>query len=484
MDKLHQVYLALGANLGDRQGNLLQALQLFRTRASVDKVSSCYETRPVGYLQQPDFLNVACLVATELSPQELLRFFKQIERQVGRQANLRNAPRPIDIDMLFYDDLVLESPELTIPHPRMSERASVLLPLAEIAPDVVHPVLNLTVAEMLRRVYRKGVAPTSRGLRVPLGRDIQQAKPDIHLSLSRAGVTGLRRVIRITRGERDHLFYAEMDLFADLDAKRMGVHMSRFGDVLEEVADEITFERSPNIETLAERIAHHVIESQQAVRSEVHIRVVYPMEKTAPLSGKKMQALYTLVGIAVSNQERCKHIVGAEADGMMVCPCAQEMVRDHSREKLLEQGFSNEESERALNAIPIASHNQRGRGTLMIGSNRDVQAEDLVEIIETSMSSEIYDLLKRPDELFVVNKAHRNPEFVEDVVREMLQNVVDIYPDLPDSTFVLARQTNFESIHKHNAFAERYGTLGEIRREILAGEHLIRHTSLQEWLEA
>ena len=484
MGEPNQVYLALGANLGDRHSKLLQALQHIRARASIEKVSSCYETKPVGYLPQPDFLNMTCLITTELSPHELLRFLKQIERQMGRQASFRNAPRPIDIDILFYDNLVLESPELTIPHPHMGERAFVLVPLAEIAADAVHPILHLTVAEMLQRVDKEGVDPIPRGLRVRLGRDVQQTTPATHVSLSRAGVTGLRRIIRITRGGQEHLFYAEMDLFADLDPKQMGVHMSRFSDVLEEVAEEITLEKSPNIETLAERIARQVVKRQHAIRSEAHVRAVYPMEKIAPVSGKKMQELYTLIGIAVSTLDRCKHIVGAEADGLTVCPCAQDMVRDHSRERLLEEGFSSEEVERALNAIPIASHNQRGRGTLMIGSDREVQSEDLVGIIEASMSSETYNLLKRPDELFVVNKAHQNPRFVEDVVREMLQNVVDIYPDLPDTTFVLAKQMNLESIHKHNAFAERYGTLGEIRREILAGQHLIRHTSVQEWLES
>jgi GTP cyclohydrolase-4 len=402
---------------------------------------------------------------------------------MGRQASFRNAPRPIDIDILLYDELVLETPELTIPHPRMAERAFVLVPLAEIAPQAVHPLSGLTVAELLERVDQGEVAFHSRSLRLAPGRDIQQSTPEIFVGLSRAGVTNLHRIIRITRGGDEHLFYAQIDLFADLNPTQMGVHMSRFGDVLEEIVDEITFEKSPNIETLAGRISQQVVTSQKAVRSEVQIRAVYPMDKVAPVSGKKMQELYTLIGIAVSNHERSKHIVGVEVDGMTVCPCAQEMMRDYSKERLSEEGFSQEQIERILKAIPVASHNQRGRGTLMIGTNRDIHAEDLVHMVESSMSSETYDVLKRPDEMFVVNKAHRNPRFVEDVVREVLFNVVETYSELPDSSFVLAKQVNLESIHKHNAFAERYGTLGEIRQEILEVQQVLRHTTLQEWLE-
>ncbi len=483
MGELHRVYLALGANMGDRQGNLLQALQLLRARTFVEEASTCYETKPVGYAEQPDFLNMTCLVTTELSPQELLTFLKQIERQMGRQTSFRNAPRPIDLDILFYDDLILESPELVIPHPRMSERAFVLVPLAEIAADLVHPVLKLTVVELLQQADKSGVSPTPLNLQVRLKRDVQQSVPHIPVGLGRAGVTGLQRILRITREGREHLFYANIDLFADLNSHQMGVHMSRFSDALEEVAEEIVLTRSPSIETMAERIARLVIERQQGLRSEVHIRAIYPMTKTSPVSGKKTQELYTLIGMAVCTPERSKRIVGVEVDGITACPCAQDMVREHSMQQLLGAGFSAEEAERALSVIPIATHNQRGRGTLLMGSEHEVQAEDLVRIVEASMSSETYDLLKRPDELFVVNKAHYNPRFVEDVVREMLQNVVDIYHRLPDDTFVTAKQINFESIHKHDAFAERSGTLGEIRSEIFGGQHASRHTTLQEWLE-
>jgi GTP cyclohydrolase-4 len=175
MIKPSPVYLAFGANLGDRESQLLEALRHIRAQASIEKVSGCYETKPVGYMQQPDFLNMACLILTEIAAPELLRFLKQIEKQMGRQTTFRNAPRPIDIDILFYNNLILESPELTIPHPRMSERAFVLVPLAEIAPEAVHPVLHLTVSEMLRQVDASDVDPIPRRLPFDLSRNTPPA---------------------------------------------------------------------------------------------------------------------------------------------------------------------------------------------------------------------------------------------------------------------------------------------------------------------
>jgi GTP cyclohydrolase-4 len=199
---------------------------------------------------------------------------------------------------------------------------------------------------------------------------------------------------------------------------------------------------------------------------DVEIRAQFPLTKRAPLSGKPSQELYTLIGRAIATPDRCVRLVGVEAEGMMACPCAQDMVRTHSRERLVESGIDGALADRVLELVPIATHNQRGRGRLTIGTDRPLRAEDLVEIVETSMSSENYDLLKRPDELFVVEKAHRHPRFVEDAVREMLYNVIGMYPDLPDDSYVHARQVNMETIHKHDVFAEREGTVGEIRGEI------------------
>jgi GTP cyclohydrolase-4 len=143
------VYLGLGSNLGDRQKNLKRALQLLGQYVVVEKVSSVYETEPVGFAQQPKFLNAVCRVSATLSPERLLMVVKEIEMEMGRKPSFRNAPRPIDVDILFYEDEVVNSSGLQIPHPRLAERAFVLVPLAEIAPDLVHPVYLKTVTELL-----------------------------------------------------------------------------------------------------------------------------------------------------------------------------------------------------------------------------------------------------------------------------------------------------------------------------------------------
>jgi GTP cyclohydrolase IV len=210
--------------------------------------------------------------------------------------------------------------------------------------------------------------------------------------------------------------------------------------------------------------------------------------KLTPVSGLQTQELYTLIGVAVSSERGLRRLVGVQAQGMTACPCAQELVAGAARERLVDHGFTDDEIERVFDAVPVATHNQRGIGTLYVGCpegcQTDLRAETLLAIVEGSMSSEIFELMKRSDELAVVEKAHRRPRFVEDCVREMVRGTLSSLPALADDVFVLARQENLETIHQHNVVAERYGLVGELRAELDSGSHSRRHVTMREWLES
>jgi GTP cyclohydrolase IV len=319
--------------------------------------------------------------------------------------------------------------------------------------------------------------------------DVQARRPTIHVSLSRVGVTGVEKVIRLRNDAGEQLFHAHLECFVDLGPKQKGAHMSRFEEVVNEAIREVILGESAfQAEQLAQRIAELVRERQQARRAEVTIEARFPEYKPAPLSGIETQEMYTLYGSALASERGTRRLVGVAAQGMTACPCAQELVAGRARERLADDGFDDDQIERILEHVPVATHNQRGLGTLMIGCPEEcvevLEAQDLLEIVESSMSSEIYELMKRTDEGAVVEKAHRHPRFVEDCVREMVRGVVERYPQLLAGTFVSARQENLETIHQHNVVAERFGLLGELREELSSGEHLPHHTSMREWLDA
>ena len=317
--------------------------------------------------------------------------------------------------------------------------------------------------------------------------DVQARRPSTHVSLSRVGVTGVEKVIRIRANGTEQLFYAELECFVDLSPLQKGAHMSRFEEIVNEAIDEVILGEAFKAETLVAHIAERVRDRQDGLRAEVTIAARYPEKKTAPVSGAPTQEIYTLFGLAVASEHGVRRLVGVEAQGMTACPCAQGLVQASSRERLLADGFDEAEVERIFEAVPVATHNQRGIGTLYVGCpegcGEPVEAQRLLAIVEAAMSSEIYELMKRPDEVEVVEKAHLRPRFVEDCVREMIRMGVEEFEGFGPDAFLLARQENLETIHKHNVVAERYGLIERIKLELESGEHVTRHVTMRDWLE-
>jgi GTP cyclohydrolase-4 len=484
---MHTVYVGLGSNLGDRQSTILAALQRLRAKTRVEAVSSYYETAPVGGVAGPAFLNVAAKLTTELEPTAFEGFVRVVETAIGRQTRTPLDARPIDIDILLFDDRIEDFGRFEVPHPYLAARPFNLIPLAEIAGKVIEPRSGKPIAALADAVGTEGVTRKTRGVHFVANR--QEEAPDVRLSLNRVGVSSVKHLIRLHVGGEERLFHGDFTMVADLAPDKAGVHMSRFSELLEAATLDVLSrsEQPARVEDLTEQIAREIVGSQGALRADVRLRAEFGLERWTPVSGKRTEETYTLIGIAHADaQGTTRRIVGVEAEGMTACPCAQLMVREHSIRELIDAGFSEADAIRALDALPVATHNQRGRGGVFIGAEApyadEIRAEDLVEIVESSMSSETYDLLKRPDEFFIVNKAHHNPKFVEDVVRGILARALDVYADFPDTTYIGATQVNYESIHKHDAFAEAFGLFGEFRRELRENVHVEAKTDLASWL--
>ena len=268
----------------------------------------------------------------------------------------------------------------------------------------------------------------SEDTKLDLTDDLQASTPEVRLGLSRAGVTGVSKAVHIASKESETVMAATIDCTVDLAADQKGVHMSRFPELFDEAIDGVVDEEALLVEQLAEHIASRIVERQEALRAEVTIRALWPIRREKPVTRLATQEMVTLIGIAAASPARTRRVVGVEATGINACPCAQGLVRGRASERLLEAGFGEDDVERILELVPIATHNQRGRGTLLVGTDQPVDAVDLVDVVERSMSAPVYELLKRPDELFVVEHAHLRPRFVEDSVRIALQETLAAYP--------------------------------------------------------
>lgn len=283
--------------------------------------------------------------------------------------------------------------------------------------------------------------------------------------MRRIGMLGIEKLIEIKRPSGTVVLLPTIDVLLDLpqDAKiseqtlKEKIHRA----VNDAIKGEIT-----SIEDLSADIIKRV--SDYAERAEVKMKAEYVVYRKTPVSGQQTQATYTVLAEALSENGHVKKMVGAEVVGMASCPCAQEGLIEYSRENLK---FSKEDIDKILEVVPVASHNQRNVAILYIEvpEEYDLEMEGLIELLENSMSSKIYEVLKRKDEVHVVLESYKNPHFVEDIVRKILIKVVKKYTDLPDETQIFAKSESFESIHQHNASAERTSSLKELRNEIDLG---------------
>ena len=304
--------------------------------------------------------------------------------------------------------------------------------------------------------------------------DTQDDTPSVPIKLTRVGVTGVKKLLQLERkNKRPIILLPSFDAFVDLPSDQKGVHMSRNPEAISEVLETVAKDSTVDVESLCAKIVDKMMTKHEyARRVEISMTTDFMFMKESPVTKNKTQEMAQLKAKAIGLRDDKGNVtirksIGAELIGMTVCPCAQESVRESDKLKLLE--FLDEETtQKVLDTVTFASHNQRGVGTLLIEvpEDKNVKAEDLIEIIETSMSSPVCELLKRPDENATVMNAHRKPVFVEDCVRNMMEKIVKKYSDFPDDTLITARQENQESIHRHNAYAEKVTTLGELKEEL------------------
>ncbi|MGZ4922051.1 MAG: GTP cyclohydrolase MptA [Halobacteriota archaeon] len=311
--------------------------------------------------------------------------------------------------------------------------------------------------------------------------DVQANRPEFSINLTRVGVTNVKKLIKVTRRDkRPIILVSEFDLFVDLPSNRKGANLSRNFEVMDEALEDALNAPVYEIEQFCGDVAEKLLERHEyASRAEVRMRSQYMVRRQTPSTGITTQEITSIFAETTTfrtddKQHKTRRMIGAEVVGMTACPCAQEHVRELAEMRLKELDVAQAGIDAFLRDIPLATHNQRGRGTISIevGTGYEVPLDTIIEIVEDSMSSKIYELLKRTDEAVVVETAHKNPKFVEDCVRVMAHKVVEAFPYLPDDSIVTIKQVNEESIHRHNAFAERVATLGELRQE-LAIEHEI-----------
>lgn len=307
--------------------------------------------------------------------------------------------------------------------------------------------------------------------------DVQSSLPEVRINLTRVGVKNVQKLVEVARsGKRPVVFISKFDVFVDLPGSLKGANLSRNFEVIDDVLQQAIDGDVNEIEELCSAVARKLLDRHEyAERTEVRMRSQFMVRRETPVSETSCHEVVNVHARAVAQRNDGNPIIrksiGAEVTGMTACPCAQNIMRDHALHVLENLGVEEDKIETFLEEVPMATHNQRGRGFLCIEIDDDqhISLEKIIKILKDSMSARIYELLKRGDESYVVMEAHKNPRFVEDCVREMARKVIAQFHDLPGDSVVTIKQTNEESIHQHNAYAERKATIAELVSEMDEG---------------
>ena len=300
--------------------------------------------------------------------------------------------------------------------------------------------------------------------------DVQASAPDVTVGLSQVGVTGVEKLVKLARrDERPIVLMAEFEVFVDLPSGRKGIDMSRNLATIDEILEEITREKAYRVEDVCGDAAERLLEKHDyTTTAEVSMTAELVTREETPASGLETQSTATIIASATATDEGTRAEIGAEVTGMTVCPCSQGMSESRAREELDRLGVDEETTEAFLEAVPQPGHSQRGHATLTITTdgNPEVDLRDVIDVARDSMSARIYNMAKRPDEDHMTFAAHSDAKFVEDCVRSLAEGAVEEFDHLDDDAVVYIRQSNDESIHQHNAHAEREVTMGQLRSEL------------------
>jgi GTP cyclohydrolase IV len=300
--------------------------------------------------------------------------------------------------------------------------------------------------------------------------DVQATSPDVTVGLSQVGVTGVEKLVKIAREDkRPIVLTAEFEVFVDLPAWRKGADMSRNMEVIDEILEDATRDEAYRVEEVCGEVAERLLgKHDYTSRAEVSMEAEFMRREQTPASDRETQHTVDIIAAASATEEGTREEIGAKVVGMTVCPCSQGMSAVRAKRTLEDLGVEEDTITEFLEQVPQPGHSQRGHATLTVesGGDPDVDLNNVIDIARDSMSARIYNLAKRPDEDHMTYAAHADAKFVEDCVRLMAEGVVEEFDQLPDDAVITMKQSNDESIHQHNAHAERIVEMDQLRDEV------------------